>query len=130
MSTLAARFEDVLGRIGAVFGDSGKLTGTLERRTRKSGSTSYDPTFDREHYTCTCLWDEFTFMERAGGGIGDRDSVILIGADPGPRSESGKSTAPKPGDRLTVSDETYEIRAVETVRPAGTALLYRARLRA
>ena len=129
MATLGATFENVFVRLATIFDGGKKLSGTITRRTRTSSSSNYDPQYVTQSYACTCLWDEFTDKERAGGGITDNDSVILIGADPGPISSAGVKIQPESGDNLTVSGTTYEIKGVEAVKPGGVPVIYRAMLR-
>ena len=113
---LAKRIENLLKRAGTTFG-AGQLTGTLTRVTGITGP-SYAPTGKTtQTYPFTCLWGAFEFQERLTGLVEDGDHRLLIGA-------SSLTVFPRPGDTVTISGVTYNVKNVDVVRPGGTPLLY------
>ena len=121
MTAIVGRAEHLLARAGVRFG-TGKLTGTLIRKTR-TGGTDSDPEHDTDEYSCVVIWDRANDEERASGIIRQDERVILIGAET-------LTVEPLSGDRLTVAGVSYEVNRVEAIRPAGVDILYRAVLRA
>ena len=114
---LAARFEGLLARMGERFGEK-KLEATLHRDGGRTGP-SYNPTIlPATDHPGIVLWGDFTAEERAGGLVEDGDSIL----------EAGTTTLdvePQAGDKVTVGSTTYQVKAVEVIRPGGVPILYR-----
>ena len=114
---LAARFERLLSKLGTSFGE-GQLDATLHRDGGRTGP-SYNPTIlPATDHACIVLWGEFAAEERAGGLVEDGDSRLEVGA-------TTLDIEPQAGDKVTVGETTYQVKAVEVIRPGGVPILYR-----
>ena len=114
---LAARFEGLLSKLGTSFGE-GQLNATVHRAGGTTGP-SYNPTvLPPTDHACIVLWSDFTAEERAGGLVEDGDSRLEVGA-------TTLDVEPQAGDKVTVGSTTYQVKAVEVIRPGGVPILYR-----
>lgn len=116
-TAMRARADRLIKRAG--------MAAKIRRLTARTGGEEWNPASQSggvpKDYDCTVVIADYTNTERAGTLIEETDRRAIISAQ-------GLCVCPAVGDKLVVCGKEHPIKALSPVSPAGTVVLYDARI--